>query len=535
MQIHMKTLLSFLLLAVIVVCINTTCKPIEFRKSYTSANELLYDSSNLLKKPFLKAHMRNGDVYVFSENWTIDTIKRNVSGQGKKFDFNRKLTFEGAIVLPIDSVVIFETNIDLKGEKNKQIAGVALLAGADAALGIYCYVYPKACFGSCPTFYINPDHDFHFADAEGFSNAISPVMEYADIDALNNSKLHNAAFTLTMKNEALETHCVNNVQLFAFPRAENQRIFQTPNDQFYLCENITAPVAATADEGDVLKMVLNKDLIERWSPADANNLCSKETIYLNFENINNTRKGLILNFRQTLMTTYFIYNAISYMGDEMGDIFAKLETDPAIREKLSSGIKKELGGIEVYVLDAVTNKWILQSQAYETGPIAINQQFFPLDSISGNENVKIKIVLNKGLWRLDYAALANIIDEVSPIVINPNNIKNNGNNDADALQNILEENAYLIAMPGNEFEFTFLLPNTNTDYELFLKSSGYYLEWMRAEWLADKNLPLLHQMVEQPKKYLKNQASAYKKYELEMEGIFWNSKIDTKAFTYYED
>ena len=535
MQINMKTLLSLLLLAVIVVCINATCKPIEFRKSYSTLNELLYDTTNLLKKPFLKAHMRNGDVYVFAENWVIDTIKKNVSGQGKKFDFNRKLTFEGAIVLSIDSVVIFETNIDLKGEKNKQIAGVALLAGADASLGIFCYLYPKACFGSCPTFYVNPDHDFHYADAEGFSNAISPVMEYTDIDALNNDEINKSSFTLTMKNEALETHCVNNVQLLAFPRTEHQRIFQTPNDHFYLCENITSPITATADEGNILPMLLNKDLIERWSPADAENLSSKEAIYLNFENTNKLQSGLILNFRQTLMTTYFIYNAISYMGDEMGDIFAKLETDPSVREKLSSGIKKELGDIEVYLYDASEHEWVLQSGAYETGPIAINQQFFPLNNISEANEVKIKIVLNKGLWRIDYAALTNIINEVSPIVIDPTNIKSNGKNDGGALQDILNEKSYLISMPGNEFEFLFPLPDAATDYELFLKSSGYYLEWMRAGWLADKNLPLLRQMVEHPEKYLKNQASAYKEYEFEMESLFWDSKIDTKAFTYYED
>jgi hypothetical protein len=58
---------------------------------------------------------------------------------------------------------------------------------------------------------------------------------------------------------------------------------------------------------------------------------------------------------------------------------------------------------------------------------------------------------------------------------------------------------------------------------------------MRSHWLADKNLLKLKQMVDNPKKYLKEEAGNYKVYEATMEQEFWNSKIDTKNFSYYED
>ena len=90
-------------------------------------------------------------------------------------------------------------------------------------------------------------------------------------------------------------------------------------------------------------------------------------------------------------------------------------------------------------------------------------------------------------------------------------------------------------MPGSEYEFNFILPEQNEDYELFLYSEGYYLEWMRRNWIKDKNLLKLRQMVENPKKYLRSEAKKYKRYETTLEREFWNSKINTETFSYYED
>jgi hypothetical protein len=89
-------------------------------------------------------------------------------------------------------------------------------------------------------------------------------------------------------------------------------------------------------------------------------------------------------------------------------------------------------------------------------------------------------------------------------------------------------------MPGCEYRFSFTLPDENADYELFLYSKGYYLEWMRAHWIGDKDLMKLRQMVYKPHKYLLEEAKNYKRYETTMEQEFWNSRIDTKTFSYYE-
>ena len=531
-----KKIAFFLVALMLVMLTLQTCKDYYFRSNYKDANTLLHETKNLETKLFLKAHLKNGDICILKDIWQIDTLKNVVSGYGDRYDFNRNRTFEGNISIPIDSVAIFETNKKLGNTETGRIAALSIMSGVNLILGIVCVTVPKACFGSCPTFYINENDNFHFADAEGFSTAISPSMEYFDIDALNNLPLSSNTFSITMKNEALETHCVNNVKLLAYPRSKGERVYQSPTNNFYLCENNYPISNATGNEGNITAKLQSDDRNERFSLADENNLNSKEEIFFNFDKVKNPNDlGLIVNFRQTLMTTYFIYSAIGYMGDEVGDIFAKMETDNQTQNQLKNGIKKELGNIDVYVWNEKESDWVLQEGFYETGPIAFNHQIIPLTNIASDSDVKLKLVINKGLWRIDYVALTNIKQKVEPTEIDPSKILNKGMIDTNALAHINKPDKYLISMPGSEYEFDFVLPKENQDYELFLYSKGYYLEWMREHWIKDKDLLKLRQMVKSPKKYLSEEANAYKNYETTMEDAFWNSKIDTKLFSYHEN
>jgi hypothetical protein len=525
----------FTLAVLIVITILQSCKPYNFRSNYNNTNSLIHGTKASQVKPFLKAHLKNGDVCILKDSWEIDTTLNIVSGDGIQYDYNRKPIYQGSISIPVDSVAIFETNTKITKPEADRITVLGIMAGVDAVLGLVCLINPKACFGSCPTFYINENDNFHYADAEAFTNAISPSMEYCDIDAINTLKISNNSFSITMKNEALETHCINDVKILAYPLEKNQRVYQSPDSKFYLCENSYGLSLASAKEGDVTSLLKNQDRKERYSLSDENNLNAKEEIYLTYNDVNNTENlGLILNFRQTLMTTFLFYNAMGYMGDNVGDVFYYLETNEKMRNNFDS-TTKELGGIECYVWNEKINNWEKQAGIDETGPIAINRQLIPLNHTQLNSTVKIKLVLNKGLWRLDYASLTNIRNQVTPREFSPISIYNKDRFDHEALAKINSEKSYLISMPGSEYRFNFEIPGDNTDYDLFLCAKGYYLEWMRENWIGEKDLPKLKQMVLNPQKYLRDEAKNYKQYESTMEQEFWNSKIDTKAFMYYEN
>lgn len=505
------------------------------RNNYRDVNSFLHDSNRQQGKPFLKAHLKNGEVSIFKDGWKVLTAGNTLVGTGTTYDMNRHKIYEGELLIPIDSVAIFETNERLTNPESARVSALGLVAGLDVLIGIICLTTPKACYGSCPTFYIHPDDNFHYADAEGFSNAISPSMEYADIDALHAAPSLHGRFSITMKNEALETHCVNDVKLLAYPVKEGEHVYEAHDKQFYKCSGTIPLQRATGAEGDITRQLKTEDRQERFSLADGEQLNSKEDILLDFGSVPRTGDlGLILNFRQTLMTTYFIYSAMGYMGDEVSDIFAQLELNPDNRKKLEGGLQKELGNIDVYRWDEQTRRWTYVDGCYETGPIAFNRQILPLRLPAGTQPVKLKVVLNKGLWRLDYFALTEIREAVQPLEIAPTDLYNKGTKDSAGLAQINNPRGYLLSMPGSAYTFHFDLPEKDARYDLFLYSKGYYLEWMRDHWIKDKDLLKLRQMLDEPAAYLREEAKAYKRYEADMEAQFWGSRIDTKSFSYYE-
>ncbi len=532
----MKKKLYAVLILVILFVFMKSCALYHFRRDYHNANNLIHDTGYMQTKPFLKAHLKNGEVYILTESWRIDSTRNMIVGSGSKYNYRRNKVYDGAVNIPIDSVVIFETNTKIVKHESGRIAALSILAAADILLGVICLTNPKACFGSCPTFYIDEHDSFHYADAEAFSEAIRPSTEYSDIDALNNKNLFSGTFSLTMKNEALETHCVREVKLLAYPRKEGERIFHAPGDDFYRCENEYPLSFATADEGDITRFLRYPDREERFSLSDENNLSSKEEIYLRFETSGiSDNPGLLLHFRQTLMTTYLVYSAFGYMGDQIGDVITQMESNSKTRDKVKEGIKKELGKIDVYLWNDRKKEWEFQNGFYEIGPIAINRQLIPLRDWSGNPDARLKLVLNRGYWRLDYAALTDIRENVDPIPISPSAVLNKGLPDEKALRDVLDPERHLVSMPGDEYKFIFPLPEEETDYELFLCSRGYYLEWMRESWIKDTNLLKLWEMVEFPKRYLREEAKQFKRYETTMEQQFWDSRLDTKTFVYHEN
>ena len=530
-----RSLFLFLSLITLVLIIQA-CSKNYFRNSYESSNKLIHDVNNLATKPFLKAHFKNGDISILTDEWSIDTLNHSVKGEGVRYDFNREEIEKGQLIINLSDVALFETNTNYDNTESDRILAITMISVIDLGIGIYCSINRKACFGSCPTFYIDDVSGLHYADAEGFSNAILPSMEYGDIDAIGQYEI-DKTFSITMKNEALETHNVRSVKLYTFPVKNGEKVYQTSDDKFYLSTKEYHLTKALSNEGDITHLLKHEDRNERFSLADENDLSTKEEIYLEFNNsIEAENLGLVINFRQTLMTTYFIYNAMSYMGDEVGDYLTKLETDPKTLDKLSNGLSKELGKIDIYIWNENIKKWIFQGDFFETGPIAFNKNILPLSQLESRDydKIKIKIMMTKGFWRIDHASLVNLKHKVEPEIISPNQVIKNGLVDNKVLDDLINKKKSILSFPGDKFKINFTFPENAKRYEVFLYSKGYYLEWMRENWLRDKDLTKLWLMLNKPKHYLIDEASLYKEYEKTMEEQFWSSKIDREMMSSYE-
>jgi hypothetical protein len=58
--------------------------------------------------------------------------------------------------------------------------------------------------------------------------------------------------------------------------------------------------------------------------------------------------------------------------------------------------------------------------------------------------------------------------------------------DDDPLASLLDDSKYLVAYPGDIYHISYELPFENA--ELFLDSRGYYLEWIRDEWIEEQSM-----------------------------------------------
>lgn len=469
------------------------------------------------RSPFLKAHLLDGRVYILSP-WKFDAQARTVSGPGELLGINREVMAKNTFTLSLDSVALFETNVV---KTSGAVPALAIITGASVALTVYCAANPKACFGSCPTFYVS-NGERPVLQAEGFSASVTRALEARDIDALYRARPTSRDFAVQMKNEALETHVVRYVDVLVALRPQGGRVFATSDGAFWQAQKIVEPNRAIAPEGDCLAALRAFDGIERFSATDSTDLAARETISLEFTTITEGNWGLVIASRQSLLSTYLFYQALAYMGHSAGSWLAALERQEASTRERSRGINRVLGGIEVLVQNE-NGGWIAAGQTNETGPLAIDTRLVPLPRVHSGP-AKIRLRLTRGHWRLDYVALARLDERVAPTRLRPIKVHHGDGVDENAKRLLLDSASVLTTLPGDEYTFAYRLPADFDRYELFLESRGYYLEWMREEWLKEENSARAARMFLDPQGALRAMAPEFKIIEAEMEKTFWSSR-----------
>ena len=472
------------------------------------------NAPNNTKSPFLKAHLPNGDVYILNQ-WQIDETEKTVSGSGVKQNLNRETIDSGRVTFSISSVSLFETNIQ---EPHRAIRSMTVVTGISLLGSAICLTNPKACFGSCPTFYIQHNGEQNL-QAEGFSSSISPSLEANDIDALYHAQPTDRNFRIEMKNEALETHSVRHVNVLLVPKS-TERSVQDINGGFYQTEKLIKPSNASADEGNILPLISEMDGKERFSLSDESNLKSEEYILLDFSAEAGKNYGLMIGGRQTLLTTFLLYQAYAYMGNDYGKWLNLLEQNHDLFADVDPS--RFLGGIEVQEQNRL-GFWSTVGEINEFGPLATDLHMVRLND-SGSETRKIRLKLNRGNWRIDYISLAELGKKVEPLTLSPVKVFSQNQENEAALKSLTDPNQMLTTLPGDEYIIQYELPENYSDYTFYLESKGYYLEWMRDEWAKEESEEKLVQLITNPSRSLKELAPKFKELEPSMEKIFWNSK-----------
>ncbi len=490
---------------------------------------------------FLKVHMHSGDLYLLA-HWEVDPGARRIHGTGTRYGPDRRPAGESAdsgflgagsgraregagsasaFTISMDSIALLESS-QRSAIRPAGLTALAVMTTIYGAVTAYCVADPKACFGSCPTFYAD-DGSGERLMAEGFSASIARVLEARDVDALYRARPDGPRFEVTMRNEALETHVVRSVRLHAVPRPPGGRVFMTPRGDYHAAATPLPPAACRAPEGDCREAVRAMDGRGRTSTTDPANLAAREVIELEFPAAEGPA-GLVLGARHTFVSTFLLYQTMAYMGAGVGEFFARLERgDPLYLARLRE-LFDELGRIEVAVAGS-DGTWRPVDAYGEHGPLATDVQVLPLPATNGP--IRIRLELAKGYWRLDYAALTRLLEAREAVVLEPEEVLTVAGSPAgpEARRLLLDEDRHLVTYPGDEHRLAFRLPEAGPGgLELFLESHGYYYEWMRGEWLEEENRAMTALALLDPAAYLRRLAPAFKRVEPDMERTFWESR-----------
>jgi hypothetical protein len=455
---------------------------------------------------YLKVHMRDGRLYVLTD-WTVFEVAGEVVGAGDAYDDARNKIGEGEHRVPIAGVALFETNVP---KVHGSIVAMTIVTGLSVAVTVACLANPKACFGSCPTIYAETADGTRLV-AEAFSSSIAPSLEATDIDALYLARVDGRELELTVTNEAYETHVIRRFDVLAAPRPPGGRVFADATDPgtLWAASPPRPPRACAAAEGDCLSRIAAFDDDMRASVTDGIDLASRESVEIDIGPGTGARRGLVIGARHTFLTTYLFYQALAWLGDDAGATLAALERgDESTREDVRR-IVDLLGAIDVRV--EIDGRWQTAGSFQETGPLATDVAVVPLPPGAGR---RIKLEMTRGNWRLDWIGVTELAGRVEPIRVEPLGAGNAALRDPERA---------VVHMPGDRRRLRYRLPAG--DWELFLDSRGYYLEWMRDEWVAEQSKVSAALLFHKPDWVLRMLAPAFKEVESRMEEMFWNSRF----------
>jgi hypothetical protein len=470
---------------------------------------------------YLKIHMHNGHLFVLN-NWLVDEEANNIIGWGKHLNptrkeiENRSKAKDDYFEIGFSDILILETNDKgtNPGVATMVVAGIITIPSA-----VYCLFAPKACFGSCPTFFV-PEENGEKLVAEGFSSSISRSLEATDVDFIAANMPIGEPFQLTVKNEALETHLLRSINILEIPKASGNRIVKDVRQDFYEIKDMLHPSSALYNGYCILFPLLEKDEVEWFSLANEVDLNTKEEIFLEFPNPGN-EFGILIDKRQSLMTTFLFYQLLAWMGPSSTFYLTEMELHKPYLKRRIEKMYDLLGGIEVHWLND-KNKWIPIETVREAGPIVSDVHFIPLPIESSSNIVKVKLRLTQGLWRINEVKLATVVGQVQPNRLAPIQVMENNRPNSKVLAQLNSQD-YLVTFPGDIY--TLYFPATvkaETDY--FIESTGYYIEWMREEWMPETNFKLARRVLLRPSWYLRAMSPYFKEVEPHIEEIFWNSK-----------
>jgi hypothetical protein len=438
----------------------------------------------------LKVHMHDGSTVVFRRGAVVRSD--SILGAGEHFAL---LADTGIVVAGVrsDSVAAVEV---FEGKVLSTPTALTTVA-ATVVGGVATVALLKAIFGSCPTVYAD-SAGVPTLQAEGFSYAIAPMFEHRDLDGLRVRPDSDGVIRLELRNEAMETHFINQIELAAVRHAPGELVVTDQASRPVALRDLR-PLARARDRSgrDVRAALARRDsvlfssdgaLTSRATAADLDDWIDIDVADAELSD----SIAVVLRLRNSLLNTVLLYDGMLGGPDALDWLGVGLQRISTAID-LSRWYVRTMG---MHVAVARDSGDTTTVRLNDVGPIAFREVAIVLPrprSEGGRARVRLRFVADN--WRIDQVRVAGSISRPMtswlPVarVIVP--VPRNGGpavDDPRAAAVLADaDERYLETRPGQRLTLEFAAPPSpaDRDIEYLIAWQGWYREWIRGSWITN--------------------------------------------------
>lgn len=429
----------------------------------------------------VRAHLANGDLVVFLKG--AEVTNASVIGIGTRYGPTR-LAASGAdwTAVPLDSVVGLESLVRNVNPGRTLVLAPATIAVSAVSLAVVGLIL----FGSCPTIYVD-SAGTPALQAESFSYSIAPLLAKRDVDLLNVKPDDHGVVRLEVRNEALETHYIDQLELLEVRHDRDEVVMPVARAGMAALRNL-APVERVGDSRgrDVARQLARVDGSAFSSDpallADAVAGRAPEEDFLEFT-VPRTRGEptmLALTMRSTLMSTTVFYdhmlaNSGARSLDWIANDLSRITTVAQLARWYTSNF-----GLRVLVRDG--GEWHPVVRLMDFGPVAWRNVAAMIPAGSG-DSVTVRLAFAPDEYQVERVAYTNSSRLVEPRAVPLRRVTTTAGDRDDARDFIrAADDRHLVTEPGNRFFAEFDAGRSRGARTFLLAADGYYVEWLRPSW-----------------------------------------------------